>query len=325
MRVLVLGGTTFIGRRIVEKLHERGDQVLVVHRGRHRPRLWVPVDHLLTDRQQLARHADAVRDFAPQAVIDTFALTGRDVTSVLEVLPEVPAVVLSSQDVYQAVTAFRAGRCDAPVPLDENSELRRDRYPYKDLGGAEIPADYDKLDVEDAWLARGAVALRLPMVYGPFDPQRREDAVLRRLRAGRNRVPVGPGNLLWTRGHVADIADGVLAALGTREADGLAINLGERQTVPVLTWFEQIAQAADAQVDFVRVPEQTLPPDLAITRAPSQHLLASVTRAEQLLGWAPPDSQQRVRESVRWHLDNPPAQAWTDEDEAADTSALSTV
>lgn len=325
MRVLVLGGTTFIGRRIVEKLHERGDRVLVVHRGQHRPSPWVPVDHLLTDRQQLARHADAVRDFGPQAVIDTFALTAKDVTSVLELLPEVPTVVLSSQDVYQAVTAFRAGRCDASVPLTEDSELRRDRYPYRDLAGGEVPADYDKLDVEDAWLARGAVALRLPMVYGPFDPQRREDAVLRRLRAGRNQVPVGAGNLLWTRGHVEDIADGVLAAVGTREADGLAINLGERQSVPVLTWFEQIAQAADAQVEFVRVPEQALPPDLAITRAPSQHLLASVARAEELLGWAPPDSQQRVVESVRWHLDNPPVQAWTPEDDAADSAALRTI
>jgi len=32
MRVLVLGGTTFIGRRVVERLHGRGDAVLVVHR-----------------------------------------------------------------------------------------------------------------------------------------------------------------------------------------------------------------------------------------------------------------------------------------------------
>jgi hypothetical protein len=33
VRVLVLGGTVFIGRRIVERLRERGDEVLVVHRG----------------------------------------------------------------------------------------------------------------------------------------------------------------------------------------------------------------------------------------------------------------------------------------------------
>jgi len=37
MRVLVLGGTTFIGRRVVERLHGRGDEVLVVHRGQHQP------------------------------------------------------------------------------------------------------------------------------------------------------------------------------------------------------------------------------------------------------------------------------------------------
>ncbi len=37
MRVLVLGGTRFIGRRIVELLLARGDEVLVVHRGSRSP------------------------------------------------------------------------------------------------------------------------------------------------------------------------------------------------------------------------------------------------------------------------------------------------
>jgi nucleoside-diphosphate-sugar epimerase len=33
VRVVVLGGTGFIGRRVVERLVSRGDDVLVVHRG----------------------------------------------------------------------------------------------------------------------------------------------------------------------------------------------------------------------------------------------------------------------------------------------------
>lgn len=223
----MLGGTTFIGRCVVERLHERGDRVLVVHRGHHEPVPWVPVGHLRIARHDLAHHAGDVRGFAPQAVVDTYAMTAADVTSVLDVLPEVPTVVLSSQDVYQAFAGLRANRCEAPVPLTEDSELRRDRYPYRGSGRSEAPDDYEKLDVEERWLARGAVALRLPMVYGPHDQQRREDPVLCRVRGGRRRMPIGAGNLLWTRAHVDDIATGVLAALATRAADGLAVNLGE--------------------------------------------------------------------------------------------------
>jgi hypothetical protein len=42
--------------------------------------------------------------------------------------------------------------------------------------------DYEKLDVEDAYRARGGVALRLPMTYGAHDRQRREEFILRRVR-----------------------------------------------------------------------------------------------------------------------------------------------
>ncbi len=117
MRVLVLGGTTFIGRRVVERLHDRGDEVLVVHRGQHQPAPWVAVDHLHVDRQDLEHRAGEVEEFGAAAVVDTCAMTADDVTAVLPVLPEVPTVVLSSQDVYQAYTGLRTNRCESPVPL----------------------------------------------------------------------------------------------------------------------------------------------------------------------------------------------------------------
>ncbi|PSL01609.1 nucleoside-diphosphate-sugar epimerase [Haloactinopolyspora alba] len=323
MRILVLGGTWFIGRRIVERLHERGDDVLVVHRGRSEPDGWVPVEHLRTDRRDLHAHAGRVRSFAPDAVVDTLALSAADVDAVLPVLPEVPTVVLSSQDVYQAHTGLRHGRCESPVPLTESSTLRRERYPYRGAGINHVPDDYDKLDVEDRWCSRAATILRLPLVYGPHDWQRREDVVLRRLRAGRRQIPIGAGNLLWTRCHVDDLATGVLAALDTRAADGLTFNLGESRTWPLAAWFTQIIGAAGADAELVRVPDAALPQDLALTAVQQQHLLVSVARAQEVLGWTPGEPSHRVSESVRWHLEHPPAEgAWTDEDAAADDDAL---
>lgn len=162
------------------------------------------------------------------------------------------------------------------------------------------------------------------MVYGPHDPHRRENAVLRRIRAGRRQIPVGHGNLLYTRVHVDDVATGVLAALDTRAAGGTAVNLGEPSTVPVLTWLEQIIEAAGSTLEPVQVPGSALPADLAITRAPAQHILVSVNRAQGLLDWAPDDTRKRVTESVRWHLENPPAQDWTHKHAHADDVALDT-
>jgi nucleoside-diphosphate-sugar epimerase len=102
VRVVVIGGTRFIGRCITEALARRGNEVLVVHRGMAEPRDWVPCRHLHIDRRQFSLVAGQIRAFAPEAVVDTLAMTRADADAVLPHLPEVPLVVLSSMDVYRA-------------------------------------------------------------------------------------------------------------------------------------------------------------------------------------------------------------------------------
>lgn len=325
MRVLVLGGTTFLGRRVVERLHDRGDEVLVVHRGESEPDGWVPVQHLHTDRADLAGHAAEVADFGADAVLDSRALTLADVQAVLDVVPDVPTVVLSSMDVYEAFEALRTGGTPHPVPVTEDSPVRSERYPYRGQGSA-AGDDYDKLDVEEAWAPRGACVLRLPLVYGPWDAQRREEPVLRRVRAGRARVPVGAGTLLLSRVHVDDAATGVLAALDRPAARGLTLNLAEPTVVPGGVWAQQVLDTAAAvtghRTEPAQVPDEALPDELWLTRTAAQHVVADVTSAREVLGWDPADPAERVAASVRWHLDHPPPTPWTDEDTAADDAAL---
>jgi nucleoside-diphosphate-sugar epimerase len=323
MRVLVIGGTSFIGRRVVERLHERGDEVAIVHRGETEPSDLVPVLHIHADRQKLGQHAAAVRDFRPDAIVDGNAFTAADVDAATPVLPDVPTVVLSSQDVYQAVTDLRSGRADSPVPLDEDAELRRERYPYAGRGLADVPELYDKLDVEERWLPRGAVVLRLPMVYGSRDDQQREAPILRRALAGNDRIPVGAGTLLWTRGHVDDVAGAVLAALDRRSADGLAVNIGEHRTFPIGAWFQQILDAAKRESVLVQVADGDVPQDLSLSRSFAQHILPSVQRARELLDWQAGDPVARVAQSVLWHLAHSRLEPWSAEEDEVDRAALS--
>jgi hypothetical protein len=78
---------------------------------------------------------------------------------VLPHLPEVPVILLSSMDVYRAYELLLADEGGQPVPITEDADVRRGRYP---LGGRiEGRDDYDKLDVEPAYLARGGTVLRL--------------------------------------------------------------------------------------------------------------------------------------------------------------------
>lgn len=308
MRVLIIGGTRFIGRRITERLVARGDEVLVVHRGLGEPVDWVRCEHAHVPRRDFFRIADQVGEFRPDVVVDTVAMTRADAEAVLPYLPDVPTVVLSSMDVYRAYELALAGSGGIPVPMDEESPQRQERYPHRGAPGIEgydFDMDsYDKLDVEPLFLERGGTVLRLGMVYGEHDPQQREEFVLRRVRAGRRAIPSGVANWLWTRIHVDDAANAVIAALDSQHARGEVFNIGETTTATMRTWIEQILATADHSAELVQVPPDRLPADLVMTGSFTQHMLFSSDKARRILGWQPQDAAERVRQSVQWHLAN---------------------
>jgi UDP-glucose 4-epimerase len=321
LKVLVLGGTRFIGRAIVEQLAASGHELLIIHRGELEPADMPPVRHLHTDRPGLASHREEISSFKPEAAIDCRALTRADAETALDALPQgLRWIVISSLDVYRAFGAVNNGQETDPVPLDEESPVRPDRYPYR--GKTPGMEDYDKLDVEETYLARGATVARLPMVYGEHDYQLREEFILRRVRAGRTRIPFGNGMWLTCRGYVRDIARGVELALQNPAAAGEVFNLCEDRAYSVRMWSLMILQAADSTAELVRVADEALPGDLQATGTMTQHIAASARKARTFLGWTTSDPFETLRTTVRWHLANPPANP--DPDFGPDDRALGT-
>jgi UDP-glucose 4-epimerase len=303
MRVAVLGGTRFIGRAITLELSRAGHQVAVFHRGNSEPEELAHVGHVHVDRSDIASVAGELAD--ADAIVDTMALSGSDTEPVLEVLPrQAKLLVLSSMDVYEAYAALQAGTVTEPVPSDEESPVRAERYPYR----GQIPGmdDYEKLDVEELYLRRGGTVCRLPMVYGEHDGQRREWFILRRVHAGRKRNPIGAGTWLSTRAYVGDVATGVRLALDSSETDDQVFNLGERRTPSVALWARMILDAAGSDAELVTVPDAALPEDLGLTTAIAQHLVCDSTKARTMLGWEETDPMEALRRSVAWHLAHPP-------------------
>ena len=310
MRVVLLGGTRFIGRAIVEELAAAGDELLVVHRGQLEPGDLPQVPHLHCDRAELASHRDELAAFRPDAVVDCRALSRADAEVALQALPDIKRwIVISSMDVYRAFGALLQDRETDPVPIDEDSPVRSERYPYR--GKLADREDYDKLDVEDIYLPRGALVLRLPMVYGEHDYQLREEFILRRVRAGRTQIPFGAGTWLACRGYVRDIARAVSLGLRTPAAAGV-MNICEDRTYSMRMWSQMIIEAAGASAELVRVPDEMLPEDLKPTGTMTQHIAASARKARSQLGWTPSDPLEALRATVRWHLDHPPPDSYAD-------------
>lgn len=322
MRVVVLGGTRFIGRAIVEELASSGHDVLIVHRGVLEPADMPAVQHLHAERAELPARRSELAAFEPDAAIDCRALTKVDAQTAIDALPAgIKMLVISSIDVYRAFAALNDGRETDPVPIDEASPVRSERYPYR--GKAPGMDDYDKLDVEDVYLPLGATSLRLPMVYGPHDYQLREEFILRRVRAGRNRIPFGAGMWLACRAYVGDVARGARLALESSSTEGSALNLCEDRTFSMTMWSRMILEAAGSNAELVKVADELLPDDLKPTGTMTQHIAASSRRARTLLGWTTSDPAETLRSTVRWHLDNPPAAGKADF--GADDLALASV
>jgi 2'-hydroxyisoflavone reductase len=113
MRLLIIGGTQFVGRHIAECALERGHEVTVFHRGKTNADAVPQAEHLLGDRDSdLDRLAGRVWD----ATIDACAYVPRQVAELAEALDGRGGrhVFISTVSVYQE---------PAPPDIDEDAAL----------------------------------------------------------------------------------------------------------------------------------------------------------------------------------------------------------
>ncbi len=129
MRVLVLGGTSFVGRTIVEDLLARGHTPTLFNRGRTGPGLFPDVDRLVGDRECGDYHA--LRGLAWDAVVDVCGFVPRHVEQALAALEDRFAryVFISTGMVYDhrgvqgeiTESSARLPAHEGPEILDEDS------------------------------------------------------------------------------------------------------------------------------------------------------------------------------------------------------------
>jgi nucleoside-diphosphate-sugar epimerase len=323
MRVLVLGGTGFIGPAVARLLAEQGHEVAVYHRGQTQAGLPPSVTHLLGERDALPDRRDELSRLAPDVALDMRPMTGAEAAAVMAALSGIVRriVAISSQDVYRAygrLIGTEPGPPDA-VPLTEDSPLRENLYPYR----GETPRtpddprrwvdDYDKLLVEHAVLDHPALqgtVLRLPAVYGPGDGQHRLFAYLKRMDDGRPAILLEPGlaGWRWTRGYVENVAQAIALAVTDDRAAGQIYNVGEEVAHTEVEWVRRIGEAAGWHGALVTAPCDRLLQHLASELNMAQDLVTDSARIRAELGYhepVPPD--EALRRTVAWERLHPPA------------------
>lgn len=207
--LLVLGGTSFVGRHIVEAALERDHDVTVFNRGRTNPDLFPEARHLAGDRQ--AGDLDALRSDSWDLVVDVSAYYPRQVRDA--------SAAMAGRVGHYTVISTVSVYAPTDEPVDETSPL----LPTDGVDTEEVTGEtYGPLKVLCEEAARsefaGATVVRPGIVAGPHDPTGRFTAWVRRVtRPGPILAsrPDGPVQVI----HARDLADLTLRVTEQRLAD----------------------------------------------------------------------------------------------------------
>lgn len=304
MRVVVIGGTKFVGPATVARLVSAGHPVAVAHSGAHEHPAVGAIEHLHGDRAMLLGVDGPIDGWRPDVLVDTFpggATAGKglelgDCAARNDARP----VAVSSMDVYQHGVdsgiadggGLLAMSVDA-IPLTEDARRRVGPYP----GGG---PDHDNVAMEDALAAAAcsATVLRPGAIYGPH-PSTREWTLVRKVAVGDRHLPLPDGGVqLFHRVAVERLARAILAAVD-RPVDGLwACNVVD----PVDRDYSGLARRIGEILDWEWEPERVTFEEVDHPWGVGHPMLGSDRRLRDDLGVGPdqPDPDDALRETVEW-------------------------
>lgn len=233
MRVLVIGGTQFVGRALTEALLAHGDTPTLFHRGRTGADLFPAVEHVLGDRNE---------GFAPlagrtwDAVVDVCAYFPRQTRLLNEALAGQvgQGAVVSTISVYEKTGAAGYDEQSARIQLEDPTveEVTGDTY-----GGLKTLVEDEFLT---AWDDR-ALVVRPTLVAGPHDPTDRFTTWPVWLHRGPTRVPDRPDQpVQWV--DARDLAEFLVRALHA----GRSGIVNAAHPNPSIPWREFITRVAEA-------------------------------------------------------------------------------
>jgi nucleoside-diphosphate-sugar epimerase len=304
MRALVIGGTLFIGKRLVERLLQEGHDVSVLHR-RERHGYGDAVGNLVADRNDAEAVRRALRGHAFDWVFDNVYDWERGTTAEqVESTARACGAGIERYVFMSSCAAYLEG-----VNLTEDDPLAPDDHPepYKAHKAASERALLGMHEKEGF----PAVTLRPPYVYGPENPFYREQFFWDRLRDGRRIIVPGDGARLMHFVYVDDLVEACLLAAAKDDAVGEAFNVGHREPITQLALVEALAAVAGVDPRPVLVPREAI--EAAGGEIMGERLYfgtvfdlpaiaEDVSKAERLLGLSPTDFVTGLEETYRWYL-----------------------
>jgi nucleoside-diphosphate-sugar epimerase len=251
MRILIIGGTVFIGREIVRQLASRGHEVTVLHR-RDRHDLGPKIRNLQADRADLPTVSRLLREGRFDAVCDvTYDWENGTTADQVEGAARSCGDGLRRYVFISSIAAYGPG-----LDHRENGPLVPDDYPN--------PYAQHKASSERALFRMHAesgfpvATFRPPFVHGPRQPFDREQFFWDRLRDGRSIILADGGEAPMQWVFVSDLAAACVRAIDVPEAAGEAFNIAHVEPLTHRSYVEALARVAGLTPTFVSIPRDTI-------------------------------------------------------------------
>ena len=318
MKILVIGGTKFIGLTVVRQLSQMGHEVTVFHRGKTTVKLPQNVQEILGDRTHITDFKSKFAEISPQVVLDMFPYTENDALMLMKTFKGITQriVAISSMDVYRAYGVILGREFDViPLPITEDSPLRSSLYPYRNKSEKpleRIDDDYEKILVEKVVMSDPdlpGTIVRLPMVYGENDPLNRLFPYLQRMDENRQGIVLEESLAGWRGcyGYVENVGYAITLAVTNERASDRIYHVADTQVLSEAERITKVGEVVGWQGKVVTVPPEKLPTDWKLPVNTKQDWFIDSTRIRQELGYSEIISpEEALQRTIDWQRTHPP-------------------
>ena len=304
-RILVIGGTHFIGKLLVSELLKLGHEVHILHRKQRQP-FGKRVHNLVSDRNNAASIRKAVGATRFDVVFDMAydwerGTSGAEVTGTAQVFDGKVSryIFMSSVAAYGDGLNHHEG--DALAPDDHPSAYARNK--------AMSERALFRLHQRTGF---PVITLRPPFVYGAGNPFYREAFFWDRFRAGRPVIVPSEGHRLMQFIYVKDLVELALRAMELRTTVGHAFNTANPRAITQHELLMHLARVAG-----VKEPQLVSLPRELIHRAGGQAtgeklyfgsyydlpaITQIITKAQRMLSFKPVDFDIGLKAAYRAYL-----------------------
>ncbi len=269
MRILIIGGTAFVGRHIAQAALEAGHQLTLFHRGRTGPGLFPQAEHLIGDRDL---DLQALRTGRWDATVDVCGYLPRQVRSLAEALDGRGGhqLFISSTSAYR--TPVAPGFAE-DAPLAELADPDVEEITAETYGGLKVACER----ALGRLYGPAATVVRPTYVIGPYDHSGRFTWWVERLARGGTVLAPGDASDPIQVIDARDLASWVIKLL-----EGSVAGTFHAVSPPPPFGFGDLLTAIAAEV---------APPGTALTWVGKQYLLDAGEDDVTLPMWPGGDSE----------------------------------